>query len=64
MDCHARLDITDRNGETVFHYAVRGGSPEIIEVSGRRSSLGGGLVEEGSGKEPSPALIWKRGEAG
>uniref|UniRef100_A0A7M4G3M7 phospholipase A2 n=1 Tax=Crocodylus porosus TaxID=8502 RepID=A0A7M4G3M7_CROPO len=47
MDCHARLDITDKNGETVFHYAVRGGSPEIIEVSGRRSSLGEGLVEEG-----------------
>uniref|UniRef100_A0A7M4FQ74 phospholipase A2 n=1 Tax=Crocodylus porosus TaxID=8502 RepID=A0A7M4FQ74_CROPO len=52
MDCHARLDITDKNGETVFHYAVRGGSPEIIEVSGRRSSLGEGLVEEGSAKEP------------
>ncbi|KYO36334.1 85/calcium-independent phospholipase A2 [Alligator mississippiensis] len=39
MDCHARLDITDRNGETVFHYAVRGGSPEIIELLGKTSSV-------------------------
>lgn len=32
LECHARVDATDRNGETVFHYAVRGNSPHIIEV--------------------------------
>lgn len=39
LECHARVDITDRNGETVFHYAVRGNNPQIIEV-GATSSLG------------------------
>lgn len=40
LECHARVDVTDRNGETVFHYAVRGNSPQIIEV-GAISKLGG-----------------------
>ena len=31
LECHARVDITDRKGETVFHYAVRGSNPYIIE---------------------------------
>ncbi|XP_074933215.1 85/88 kDa calcium-independent phospholipase A2 [Phalacrocorax aristotelis] len=35
LQCHARVDITDRNGETVFHYAVRGNSPQVIELLGR-----------------------------
>lgn len=39
LECHARVDITDKNGETVFHYAVRGNNPQIIEV-GATSSLG------------------------
>ncbi|XP_052645779.1 85/88 kDa calcium-independent phospholipase A2 isoform X2 [Harpia harpyja] len=40
LDCHARVDITDRNGETVFHYAVRGNSPQIIELLGRTPTAG------------------------
>uniref|UniRef100_A0A8C0ANE6 phospholipase A2 n=1 Tax=Buteo japonicus TaxID=224669 RepID=A0A8C0ANE6_9AVES len=40
LDCHARVDITDRNGETVFHYAVRGNSPHIIELLGRTPTAG------------------------
>lgn len=40
LECHARVDITDRNGETVFHYAVRGSNPHVIEV-GVISKLGG-----------------------
>lgn len=39
LECHARVDITDKNGETAFHYAVRGNNPQIIEV-GATSSLG------------------------
>ncbi|KFV68887.1 85/88 kDa calcium-independent phospholipase A2 [Dryobates pubescens] len=35
LACHARVDTTDRSGETVFHYAVRGNSPHIIELLGR-----------------------------
>ncbi|XP_071586842.1 85/88 kDa calcium-independent phospholipase A2 isoform X2 [Heliangelus exortis] len=34
LECHARVDITDRKGETVFHYAVRGNNPQIIELLG------------------------------
>ncbi|XP_073182352.1 85/88 kDa calcium-independent phospholipase A2 isoform X5 [Lepidochelys kempii] len=33
VECHARLDVTDKNGETVFHYAVRGSNPEIIKMT-------------------------------
>ncbi|XP_074435317.1 85/88 kDa calcium-independent phospholipase A2 isoform X2 [Larus michahellis] len=40
LECHARVDITDRNGETVFHYAVRGNSPQIIELLGRTPTTG------------------------
>ncbi|XP_065501348.1 85/88 kDa calcium-independent phospholipase A2 isoform X2 [Caloenas nicobarica] len=40
LECHARLDITDRNGETVFHYAVRGNNPQIIELLGRTPTAG------------------------
>ncbi|NXF49815.1 PLPL9 phospholipase, partial [Oceanites oceanicus] len=40
LECHARVDITDRNGETVFHYAVRGNSPQVIELLGRTPTTG------------------------
>uniref|UniRef100_A0A8B9PVL5 phospholipase A2 n=1 Tax=Apteryx owenii TaxID=8824 RepID=A0A8B9PVL5_APTOW len=40
LECHARVDITDRNGETVFHYAVRGSSPQIIELLGKTPTVG------------------------
>ncbi|KAM6286793.1 85/88 kDa calcium-independent phospholipase A2 isoform 2-T3 [Spheniscus humboldti] len=40
LECHARVDITDRNGETVFHYAVRGNSPQTIELLGRTPTAG------------------------
>ncbi|XP_053930235.1 85/88 kDa calcium-independent phospholipase A2 isoform X7 [Cuculus canorus] len=40
LECHARVDITDRNGETVFHYAVRGNNPQIIELLGRSPTAG------------------------
>ncbi|XP_062989591.1 85/88 kDa calcium-independent phospholipase A2 [Elgaria multicarinata webbii] len=36
--CHARLDLTDKNGESIFHYAVRGNNPNIIELLGKRST--------------------------
>ncbi|NWR78308.1 PLPL9 phospholipase, partial [Centropus unirufus] len=35
LECHARVDITDRNGESVFHYAVRGNNPQVIEILGK-----------------------------
>ncbi|XP_007433520.2 85/88 kDa calcium-independent phospholipase A2, partial [Python bivittatus] len=35
-ECHAHLDLTDKNGETVFHYAVRGSNPKIIELLGKK----------------------------
>lgn len=31
-ECHARVDLTDKNEDTVFHYAVRGSNPKIVEV--------------------------------
>ncbi|XP_053110798.1 85/88 kDa calcium-independent phospholipase A2 isoform X2 [Hemicordylus capensis] len=37
-ECHARSDIADKNGETVFHYAVRGSNSKIIELLGRKSA--------------------------
>ncbi|XP_063164384.1 85/88 kDa calcium-independent phospholipase A2 isoform X2 [Candoia aspera] len=37
-ECQARLDLTDKNGETVFHYAVRGSNPKIIELLGKKST--------------------------
>ncbi|XP_010293940.1 PREDICTED: 85/88 kDa calcium-independent phospholipase A2-like, partial [Phaethon lepturus] len=40
LECHARVDITDRNGETVFHYAVQGNNPQIIELLGRAPTAG------------------------
>ncbi|XP_005039801.1 PREDICTED: 85/88 kDa calcium-independent phospholipase A2 isoform X2 [Ficedula albicollis] len=40
LECHARLDITDRNGETAFHHAVRGSNPQIIELLGRTPTAG------------------------
>ncbi|XP_071278950.1 85/88 kDa calcium-independent phospholipase A2 isoform X1 [Agelaius tricolor] len=40
LECHARVDITDKNGETVFHYAVRGNNPQIIELLGRPLTTG------------------------
>ncbi|KAM9581921.1 85/88 kDa calcium-independent phospholipase A2 isoform 2-T2 [Guaruba guarouba] len=40
LECHARVDITDIRGETVFHYAVRGNSPHIIELLGKTPTTG------------------------
>ncbi|XP_066406262.1 85/88 kDa calcium-independent phospholipase A2 isoform X3 [Molothrus aeneus] len=40
LECHARVDITDKSGETVFHYAVRGNNPQIIELLGRPLTTG------------------------
>ncbi|XP_021240804.1 85/88 kDa calcium-independent phospholipase A2 [Numida meleagris] len=40
LECHARADITDRKGETVFHYAVRGSNPYIIELLSRTPTVG------------------------
>ncbi|XP_061868433.1 85/88 kDa calcium-independent phospholipase A2 isoform X2 [Colius striatus] len=40
LECHARVDITDHSGETVFHYAVRGNSPHVIELLGRTPTAG------------------------
>ncbi|XP_048356849.1 85/88 kDa calcium-independent phospholipase A2 isoform X2 [Sphaerodactylus townsendi] len=37
-ECHARVDLTDKNGDTVFHYAIQGNNPKIIELLGRRST--------------------------
>ncbi|KAH0616893.1 hypothetical protein JD844_028348 [Phrynosoma platyrhinos] len=37
-ECHARVDLTDKNGDTVFHYAVRGTNPKIIELVGRKAT--------------------------
>uniref|UniRef100_A0A8D0GVY5 phospholipase A2 n=1 Tax=Sphenodon punctatus TaxID=8508 RepID=A0A8D0GVY5_SPHPU len=39
-ECHARMDITDKNGETVFHYAVRGMNPKAVELLGKKPSIG------------------------
>ncbi|XP_066852476.1 85/88 kDa calcium-independent phospholipase A2 isoform X2 [Anser cygnoides] len=39
LECRARVDVTDRNGETVFHYAVRGHNPQIIEILGRTPTV-------------------------
>ncbi|XP_066489586.1 85/88 kDa calcium-independent phospholipase A2 isoform X2 [Tiliqua scincoides] len=38
-ECHSRLDLRDGNGDTVFHYAVRGRNPKIIELLGNRSTV-------------------------
>ncbi|KAM4671827.1 85/88 kDa calcium-independent phospholipase A2 isoform 2-T5 [Amazona ochrocephala] len=40
LECHARVDITDIRGETVFHYAVRGNNPHIIELLGKTPTTG------------------------
>ncbi|XP_041272641.1 85/88 kDa calcium-independent phospholipase A2 isoform X4 [Onychostruthus taczanowskii] len=40
LECHALVDITDSNGETAFHYAVRGNNPQIIELLGRAATTG------------------------
>lgn len=53
LECHARVDITDRNGETVFHYAVRGNNPHVIEV-GVTSKL------RGSGTRMAPLYPMRR----
>lgn len=54
LECHARVDVTDRNGETVFHYAVRGHNPQIIEV--------GALSEPGERDWNGSCLCCERGE--
>lgn len=44
LECHARVDVADRRGETVFHYAVRGHNPQVVEVgAGPGRSIGDGL---------------------
>ncbi|XP_072217722.1 85/88 kDa calcium-independent phospholipase A2 isoform X2 [Excalfactoria chinensis] len=40
LESHARVDITDRKGETVFHYAVRGSNPYIIELLSSAPTVG------------------------
>ncbi|XP_015718446.1 85/88 kDa calcium-independent phospholipase A2 isoform X2 [Coturnix japonica] len=40
LECHARVDITDKKGETVFHYAVRGSNPYIIELLSSAPTVG------------------------
>ncbi|XP_008945713.1 PREDICTED: 85/88 kDa calcium-independent phospholipase A2, partial [Merops nubicus] len=40
LECHARVDLTDSNGETVFHYAVRGNNPQIVELLGGTPTCG------------------------
>ncbi|NXC43976.1 PLPL9 phospholipase, partial [Penelope pileata] len=40
LECNARADVTDWRGETVFHYAVRGSNPHIIELLCRSPTVG------------------------
>uniref|UniRef100_A0A8B9SSC5 phospholipase A2 n=1 Tax=Anas platyrhynchos TaxID=8839 RepID=A0A8B9SSC5_ANAPL len=35
----ARVDVADRRGETVFHYAVRGHNPQVVEILGRTPTV-------------------------
>ncbi|XP_068522146.1 85/88 kDa calcium-independent phospholipase A2 isoform X2 [Anas acuta] len=39
LECHARVDVADRRGETVFHYAVRGHNPQVVEILGRTPTV-------------------------
>ncbi|XP_044533566.1 85/88 kDa calcium-independent phospholipase A2 isoform X1 [Gracilinanus agilis] len=38
--CHARMDVTDNNGETAFHYAVQGDNPQVLQLLGKNPSAG------------------------
>lgn len=65
VECHARLDVTDKNGETVFHYAVRGSNPEIIKVRAKQGALqlaaGYSSYHRVGVKERNPVLyVWRR----
>ncbi|XP_071893714.1 85/88 kDa calcium-independent phospholipase A2 isoform X2 [Anas platyrhynchos] len=39
LECRARVDVADRRGETVFHYAVRGHNPQVVEILGRTPTV-------------------------
>ncbi|XP_027727331.1 85/88 kDa calcium-independent phospholipase A2 isoform X5 [Vombatus ursinus] len=34
------MDVTDNNGETVFHYAVQGDNPQVLQLLGKNPSAG------------------------
>ncbi|PNJ49608.1 PLA2G6 isoform 7, partial [Pongo abelii] len=38
--CHARMDVTDYKGETVFHYAVQGDNSQVLQLLGRNAVAG------------------------
>ncbi|XP_006890272.1 PREDICTED: 85/88 kDa calcium-independent phospholipase A2 [Elephantulus edwardii] len=38
--CHAQIDATDNHGETVFHYAVQGDNPQVLQLLGKTTSTG------------------------
>lgn len=61
LECHARLDVTDKNGETVFHYAVRGSNPEIIKVREKQGALelgaGYSSLQRGKGERKEPSAL-------
>ncbi|XP_028935263.1 85/88 kDa calcium-independent phospholipase A2 isoform X1 [Ornithorhynchus anatinus] len=38
--CHVRMDVTDNNGETAFHYAIRGDNPQVVQLLGKGPSSG------------------------
>ncbi|KAM9324078.1 85/88 kDa calcium-independent phospholipase A2 [Gastrophryne carolinensis] len=40
IECQARQDIADSNGETVFHYAARQNNPRVIEILCATPSVG------------------------
>ncbi|XP_032061076.1 85/88 kDa calcium-independent phospholipase A2 isoform X1 [Aythya fuligula] len=39
LECRARVDVADRRGETVFHYAVRGHNPQVVEILGKTPTV-------------------------
>ncbi|XP_075039063.1 85/88 kDa calcium-independent phospholipase A2 isoform X2 [Mixophyes fleayi] len=39
-ECHAKQDIADSNGETVYHYAARQNNPRVIEILCSVPSIG------------------------
>ncbi|XP_049740377.1 85/88 kDa calcium-independent phospholipase A2 isoform X4 [Elephas maximus indicus] len=38
--CHAQMDVTDKSGETAFHYAVQGDNPQVLQLLGKGASAG------------------------
>lgn len=45
-ECHSRLDLRDGNGDTVYHYAVRGKNTTIIELLGKKSTSALNLLND------------------